>query len=306
MKISIKTIILISISLLISFSSEAQLFDRLKKRTMDKIEQKAEDKLVEELSEEIARRAFRPIEKAMDDMLKSSYEEEQGGEVDWEKAGAAYNDFLLGLNKQANVPKSYKFDLKVDIETKDGENDKYKMKYFFSKNEAIMGIQQMENNSENFIVIDNENDIIVLYTMDEGNKKAQAIPSAMQMTGAILKANQDKMALPNRSLNNTGKSKKFAGYDSEEIHIESEKEFMKLYVTKDFPVSFQSTFGKSYGNFIPENYYKSLSSVNGMVMYSEYQSKENKKYNSTFEIKKVSEESLEINNNDYGLNSGAN
>lgn len=303
MNTSMKILISIQFVLIFCLSANAQLFDKLKKRTMDKLEQKAEDKIVEELSEEIARRAFKPIDKAMDDMLKSTYEEQEGQEVDWEKTGEAYNNFLLGLNRQADIPEKYRFDLIVDIETKDGEKEKHKMKYFFSKSESIMGIQQMENNTENFIIIDNANDVIILYTVENGKKKAQAIPSAMKMTGAFLKANQNNLELPEYSIDKTGKSKKIAGYNSEEYVLKSEKEEMEIFAAKDFLVSFQSTFGSTYQNFIPENYYKSVSSVEGMVMYSEYKSMENKKYNSTFEVKKVTEESLEIINEEYGLKS---
>jgi hypothetical protein len=296
-----KTFLILATTICFSVSINAQLFNKLKKKTMDKLEQKAEDKLVEELSEEIARRAFKPIDKAMNDMLRSSYEDEQGEEVDWEKAGEAYNDFLLGMNKQADVPANYSFDLKMDIETKDGEKEKHEMQYYFSKDQSIMGIQQDADNTQNFIVIDNKRDIIVLYTTKDGKKSAQAIPSAMKITGAFIKANEENLEIPEYSVDKTGKSKKIAGYESEEFKLISEKDEMSMYVAKDFPVSFQSTFGETYENFLPENYYKSVSSVDGMVMYSEYKSNENKKYNSTFEVKKVTNESLKIENSDYGL-----
>ena len=73
MKIRMKILISIQFVLVFCLRADAQLFDKLNKKTMDKLEQKAEYKIVEELSEEIARRAFKPIDKAMDDMLKSTY-----------------------------------------------------------------------------------------------------------------------------------------------------------------------------------------------------------------------------------------
>ena len=93
------------------------LKDKIVNRTKDKLERKAEQKLVEELSEELARRAFKPIDKAMDNMLRSSYEAENGGDVDWEKDGGAFQAYLESLNKNATVPTSYSFDVQMEMET---------------------------------------------------------------------------------------------------------------------------------------------------------------------------------------------
>lgn len=269
---------------------------------MDKLEDKVEDKLIEELSEEIARRAFRPIDDAMDDMLRSTYEGENGGEVDWNKAGQDYANFLSGLNEAANVPASYEFNIEMEIEMKDGEKEKHTAIYYFSGQKSIMGIKQLDGDTENLMVIDSENDVLILYTEENGKKKAQAVPSAMKMAGNILKMNQEEMKMPEYEVEKTGKTKKYAGYKCDEYKLKSQEDEIKMYVAGEFPVSFKTTFGELSKNFLPENYNKSFAQIeDGMVMFSQYKDKENKKYNSTFEVKKVNEKSTVINNSEYGL-----
>lgn len=284
------------------FPASAQfggLGDRIAKRTKDKLERKAEDKLVERLSEELARMAFKPIDKAMDDMLRSSYEEKEGGEVDWEKAGSAYGDFLNGMNEAANIQESYTFDLQMEVEIKDGEKEKHNMTLLFNKGRKIMAFEQKKENST--IIFDNENDVMIMLTDKDGKKEGQAVPSMMKLAGAFaVGAEMDKQAPMEFKPN--GKTKKIAGYNTTGYDFESEKEKGTTYIAKDFPVNIVSAFGNSYENFLPANYTETVNMMDGMAFESTYQSKVGKKPKGSFKTKKVSEKTITYKSSEWGLN----
>ncbi len=304
MKTIFHLIYIISFSLIVQGPMQAQfggLKDKIAKRTKDKLERKAEQKLVEEISEELARRAFKPIDKAMDNMLRSSYEEENGGEVDWENDGGAFQAYLESLNKSASVPASYTFDVQMEMEIKDYEKEKHEMTYLFSKTGAYFGIIQYEDKKETMMVFDNENNVMVIYSEDDGDKTAQAVPSMMNLAGVFVAQEMEKEGEKKFDIKKTGKTKKIAGYQTDEYEIDSEDDFAKCYIAKEFPVSFAEAMGSTIQGFLPPNYSQTMDLMDGMVLESEHNSKKDKKKKSTMKTKKVKEETFTIDNSDYGL-----
>ncbi len=288
---------------LLPFQSQAQFGRMIKDRVQKKVERKVEEKIVEEISEAIAREAFKPIEKSIDELFKSSYENETGDSVDWEKAGAAYSDFLLGMNKAANVPDAYTFDYSLEVEVKDYDDKKHNMRYFFSKDGKIMGMQEYSADKKDVVVFDSENDVMVVYSVDKNGKKtAQALPSVMKLASAFAgKAVKEEMEKQNFNVSKTGKTKKIIGYTCDEYLVETDEDKTVAYVSNSFPVSFTKTFGESMNNFLPSNYTNSSDLMEGMSLLTQYQNKEDKKRSSSFEAKKLSEEKTVYDNKDYGL-----
>jgi len=294
--------------LLIALSSNfthAQ-FGGLKNKLKQKISEKLEDKIVEELSDHIAERAFRPIDRAMDDWFKETYgaDTTETGEVDWEKFNGKYESMLASMNTEANLPESYVFDISLEIETKDYSGDKHLSKLHFMKDKGIFGYEQMEGGDDfQFVVMDNENDLVAIYQMDDGKKTAQAIPSAMSMAkmfgaSAAQNAQEDMGEL---KIEKTGKKEKFAGYTSVEFIGEDEEEKYKFYMAEDFPVSWMDAFGDFTKSYMSESYSEMVREVKGMVMYSETERKGNKKLKSTWEVKKVNSSGFTLNNVDWEI-----
>ena len=270
----ISTVILLLLIPCVGFSQFGGIGKKVLDRSKDKLERKIEDKVVEKLSEEIARMAFRPIESAMDSMLRSSYEEDQGGNVDWSKAGQSYNDFLNDLNKAANVPDEYIFNILVEAEMKDYEKEKHDILWLYSTDLKIMGIEQKEDKTKTLIVIDNENDVMVMYTDEDGNRTAQALPSMLKYSSAFVnqqnvETNQDY----NMTFTKLDKTKKIAGYESQGYEFESEEEKGDAWIALDFPVDFFNLFGNAFAQFMPKTYSDTYNGTKGMIMSSEYQNK---------------------------------
>jgi hypothetical protein len=278
------------------------LGNKIKNRAQQKLERKIEDRIVEELSEELARMAFKPIDRAMDDMLRSQYEEEQGGEVDWEKSGEAYSDFLKGMNAATNVPESYHFDIQVEAEMKDYEKEKHEMTFLYAKGQKILGLKQKQDGEDVMIVIDNERDAIIMYSTEDGKKKAQAIPSMNKFAMGLAKSSMENQDDRTKYVfKKTGKTKKIAGYLSDEFTFESEMEKGDAWIAQNFPISFFDIFGFGMNQFMPKTYSDTMVELDGMVMMSNYENKEDKKIQSSFKVKKVIEENTEITNKDWGL-----
>ena len=288
-------------------NSNAQLFGKLKKAVQDKVEQRIEDKIVEELSEELANRAMKPINKAFDDYLKASYENETGEKYDQAKfdslmaeSGAAYMDFLGSMNKVANVPSQYDFEYVLEIETQEESKEKEYTKMFFTKDTGVMGFHQTQDGQDMLMIMDPENDLMAIFNNED--KTAQAVPSMFTLTNSLAAAYIDEEDYKIWSFEPTGKTKKIAGYNSKEYKGETEFDKFSTYVTNELPFDWRDTYGGLLQAISPKLYNdESYEQLNGMMMKSESYDKETKK-KSKWEVKKVSSEGFSIIKADYQFN----
>lgn len=301
MKIQLITIL----CLLISFplTSDAQLLGRLKRAVKDKVEKRIEDKIVEELSEELANRAMKPINKAFDEYLKSSYETETGEKWDQAKfdslmtaSGEAYMDFLGGMNKAANVPAEYVFDIVLDIETQEENDQKHRTEMYFSLSNSAMGFHQKEDKQDMIIIMDPDNDVMVMFNVKEN--KAQAMPSMFSITKGVAAAYVEEEDLAISNFEATGKTKKIAGYNSSQYKGETKDDKFTTYLTTDLPFDWKDTYGGLIESIAPKMYNENYNQIKGMMMRSESINKESKK-KSSWEVKKVSEVTKKIKKADF-------
>lgn len=297
-----KYIITLSLILIFGLDVEAQILGRVANRTMRKLERQMEDKLVEAISDEITRRAFKPVEEAVDEMLREKYKDSLGNqeEVDWERAGAAYADFLNGLNDAAELPEAFEFDVSMDIEVEDYDGKKNEMVMHFSKSSSILGFENLDDkNQHQLIVIDVEKDLVVLYTTDKkGQKTAQAIPSMIKLMSSMAASQVDENDLK-MDINKTNQTKKVAGYKTTLYKGTTEEEFIEFYAAEDFPISWSKSFGPYMAQFAPATFSDNTAEIQGMVLQSENVKKDNPKKKSTWTTKKVTENTLKIVNADY-------
>ena len=287
-------------------TSQAQLLNRLKNRVIDKIENRIEDKIVEELSEEIARRAMKPIDKAFDQMLYSSYRKEYGEEYNdkqidsiMQESGRGINEFLTALNKAANVPSAYSLDYHMIMESKEENGDKVENEMWFSESQAIIAMSNIDQ-KENMMIIDMDNDVVVMYSDENGKKKAQAIPSMMSIASAYMEANDESFIEKGTQIEGPGKSKNIAGYQAQKYTVESEKTKGEYYISSDVPINWNNVYANAMKQYSPKLYNEATGQVKGMVLEGKFEDKKSKK-KSSFKTKKIEKKSLLINNSEYEI-----
>ncbi len=284
--------------------SHAQLLNRLKKRTMEKIENRLEEKVVEELSEEIARRAMQPVDKAFDSFLRESYRKEYGEDYSDEQIdslmnsiGSNYTQFLEAMNQMADLPPSYTFDYQCTIESKEENGDKDVTTMWVGGEGSLLGMKQ--DNEYNFVIIDMKNDNIVMYKEEDGKKTAQALPSMMSMAGAMVASSsefQDNMQ--NMNIEGPSKTKKIQGYNASLYKVETDEDISEYYISTEVPFSFHDGIYKSLTQYFPSMYGSEMESMKGMMLEGESYNKQTKK-KSYFKTKDIKEQKVTINNAEY-------
>lgn len=301
-------LIFLSFALIIMTTVPAtgQLLNRIKNRAMDKIEQRVEDKIVEEVSEEIARRVMKPVDKAFDQLIKESYRKEYGEDYSDEQidslmrsAGSSYAAFLEGLNEAADLPPSYTFHYQMKMETKEESGEKHEVEMWFSEDKALAGFKSDEK-EEVFIVLDMDNDIVVMYTDENGKKTAQAIPAMMKLTGAFIASNQETQKWAKLNIEGPGKSKTIEGYKAYQYKVENEDFKNEYYVTEDIPFSWHESFYNSLSQYAPGIYNESSKQMKGLMLEGKMYDKEEKKKTS-FKTKDIKLSTITLNHSDYEI-----
>lgn len=274
--------------LIITFA-QAQIFGRIVDRAKDKLSQKIEDKVVERISEEIARAAMKPVDDAIDDMLRERHQQDSiNGKTDVD-----YGVFAKAFLQPVDLPDSYTFDITMECETKDYDGDKSKMEMLLTKDGSAIGFVQLVEGKRTTMVFDTDNDLMAVYNEEE--KKVQGMPSMLSLAATMAVAHEEEDAYE-MTFEKTGKTKKIEGYESEEWEIDDEETTTKAYVAEDFPISWKESFGPFLKQMLPTTQKDKM--PKGMTLKSESKTKvKNKK--SKFEVKKVIETPMTINNKDY-------
>ncbi len=292
----------ISLLLLIPEGFSQGLLNRVIKQSKRKIEQKASDLIVEKASEAIANKVYASMEDAFDKMLAdaikgdSAYQANQNDSVAI-KYGQLANTWMERMNQAAEVPETYSFTHRLEIETKDRTDVSHFIMYLH-KDQPIFGMEQEEDGGTRIILMDLENDVTVMYSDDEEGKKAQAIPNLLALGGSLARTQMDSMA-QDFKLTRTGQSKTILGYHSEEYHGESDEYETTFYLTKDLEVDWRDAFGGMMEKFSGTHYREQMEEMSGFMLESKSQSKKKKKDVSTWETKKVERKEFSIINAEY-------
>ncbi len=263
----------------------AQFFNKVIDRATDKIADRAADKL----AEKIADMAMRPINSAIDSMIRTNYENDS---INGTLTVADYESFLSGLDKSEAVPASYSFDIMMEMETTDKGGDKSRSKMYYTQSGDHLGIE----NEDQFFVWDMKNDIMVNYNQKDNS--AFAI-SSMMNSKWYAKAVEDHFEP--YTLEKTGKTKKIAGYTCDQYKGENSEEKIEFYAAQEFPITWQSATGAMMKQFAPESYFDKLQEIEGMILRSEQEDKDSGKRIAKWETKKVEEKTTELLKSDYAF-----
>lgn len=300
--------ILLSIILIFSIDqSQSQIMGSILGEATRKINRKVEDKLIQVISDEIVRRAFQPVERTMDSLMRERFQDSIGTqeEVDWDKWSEAYTNYLSNMNAAVDLPPSYSFDVIQMVETTSNK-DKSNVTIYYSENQGIFGIETEDKKEGNsLIVLDVEKDAAIMYMTDKkGSKSAQVVPNFFKMMSSFANASNVKVEGDDDfKIKATGKSKKIAGYTCQEYKGESNEENITMYLTQDFPVKKDKSMESFFMKFAPESYNKNnaYKDINGVMLEYENINKTKKSNNSTWVTKSVKKEAFKISNDEYGL-----
>lgn len=305
--IRIKSMLILVLGVLLSYSAKAQLFKKMIDRTADKISQKVEDKVVEGISTELANRAVRPLDNIYDEIFREQYKATYGEDYDDskyendEERANAMTAMLNSMYGSVDLPPSYTFEYALEIETYDyGEKKPNKMKMFINPNSAIMGIEQNEDGTK-YMVFDFEKDIMTVY--DEEAKTAMAIPNVMKMASTFAANSMDQGE--DFSFEKMKKTKKILDCESQGYKTKTDEEESEFYVCDDLAFGWKDSFGRMLQKTAP-NFYKEgqYADINGMML--EANTKRNKdKKESKWITKKIDEKQFVIKNDEYKLNNTA-
>lgn len=285
---------LVFIFVLITFESNGQIFDRIINRTQDKLEREISNRIVERISDEIARAAMKPIDQAIDDMLRERYEQDS---ISGNTSSRNYGDFLAAFTVPVDLPASYNFDMVLEAEAKDYDGEKSKLDMMLTKDGSAIGIVQYdEDKKSGMMVFDMDNSVMAIYTEDNDGKKVTALPSMLSLAGAMDSAEKGDEDTYEVTIKKTGKTKKILGYQTEEWETDEEATTTKSYVAEDFPISWKDSFSRFIKELMPTTRREEM--PDGMVLKSETKTKKKNK-KSSFEVKKIIDEPYIINNGEY-------
>ena len=301
-----RTQITITFVLLIfgSHMAEAQVFKRILNETTRKAGQEIENMAVRKVSDLVARKIAQSVESAFDQMIREAMESDSNyvnksdvPDSVYYSAGTKYAEFLRGMNDAANVPDVYSFDLNIVAETDDGSKP-HEVKMFYSETQAILGIEQMEKEKVNLMVMDLENDVMVMYTTDKkGKKTAQALPSMMKFGSSIANKYDDDEA----EFKRTKDVETVAGYPCVKYILKSKSATSQFFATDKIGIDWKDSYGDALKQFSPTTFRKGMDTMRGMVLKSIYTEKKKSKKVHTFEAREVNKEKTQITNSEWSF-----
>lgn len=283
----------------LGIQSQAQ-FNKVLRRTTQKLEREIERRAVEKASDIIAREIADAMEREFDEWLEEAAKRDtsshyQEGDSSNYRSSQNYQDFLASMNREVDVPESYSFDIALHVEIEEKGEDPQQMLLYLSRDEPIFGMQTAAEKGETQIfVMDSERDAIIMYKEDKKGKTAQAIPS---FNGLI--SSQVEEQLGEYHIEKTGKKETVAGYNCIGYKGSSEDYNFEFYTTDALGITWDKGFGPLMQKFGGEAYVSEFNKVEGMSLKSFSWEKSNDKKVTRWETLEVDKGGKEILNADY-------
>lgn len=256
--------------LLIGFSGQAQFLKKLK----DKVEQKVEHRVTENISNKAANEADKSLNKMWEKNLKNS-------------------PIPMGANKVdiSEVPSTYSFDwtYQMQIQTGEGNMD---MTYLLKEDAHYFGIN-MKEARDMFMVMDQENNLSVMYFNSEDNK----FLTATKFDTSDL-AEEDEDYYKDYTIEEI-EGKTILGYACKGFQAENEEHKMKFYITNEAPVSF-TNIQQTKDSKVPKGFNADwLKEGKGLMMEMQMEDKKDAKKNAKMICTSLEQKSTTLNKSDY-------
>lgn len=256
--------------LLFAFSAEAQFLKNLKK----KVEQRVENKVTENIANKAANEADKSLNKMWETKLKNM-------------------PVPMGANRVdiSEVPDTYSFDWAYQMEMQTSEGT-MNMVYHLKQNAPYFGINLKEV-GDMFMVLDNENDLSIMYFNSEENK----FLSATKLEPEDL-AEDNAEYYEDFSIEEI-EGKNILGYNCKGYKAENDEHIFKFYITKDAPVNFTG-MQQSKDSKVPKGFNADwLKDGKGLMMEMQMEDKKDPGKNAKMLCTSLERKSLSLNKNEY-------
>jgi len=289
--------------LAVSYNLDAQ-FDRLLRKTTNKLANEVERMAIEKISDVIAQKAAERIENEFDKMLQQAVKDDStkyNRDSAYYALGSSYGAFLQGLNDEADLPDKYTFDLNILVDMKTNIDDKPEpMRYFYSRESAIIGIQTAKSETDwQFILMDLTNDVTVMYQHDGDEKTAQAIPNMMKFAAGM--GQSDTEEEKEFKVSPIKGKERIAGYKCNGFKGTDGEAKFETWMTDELGIDMKETYGKMMQQFGSSSAYQATwDNMSGMALKSESYD-ENGKLNTSMVAKEVGKKTFIITNADYNF-----
>jgi len=299
-----KTLFFLLATLFLIPTTDAQrgLLKGVLKNTENKIKYGAQRMLVDKASDALAGAILRRAERELDKVLRETYEKQ---EAEARERGETpkyrdYGGFLEAMNKAADVPAAYNFDLKLDCAIPSGKDEPQDIVYLFDQEGGVIAFESEAEGSKTLMVMDMDKDLIIMYQDNNGEKKATALPSMMSLGAAMARSEMEEVTGEMANLKATGKSRKIAGYNCNEYEYTYEKEKSLSYVSTDLDFNWPKAFGKMMDKFMPEKNSLPAEAFQGMALEAISYNKKGKE-ETRWTTNKVSKEKITLNNEEWNF-----
>jgi len=259
---------------------------------------------IEKISDVIAQKAAERIEQEFDKMLQQAIKEDStkyNRDSAYYALGSSYGAFLQGLNDAADLPDSYTFDLNILVDMKTQMDDKPQpMRYYYSTESSIIGIQTAKTETDwQFILMDLENDITVMYQHEGDEQTAQAIPNMMKLAAGMGQSAAEEEK--EYSVSPIKGKERIAGYKCDGFKGTDGETTFEAWMTDALGIDMKDTYGKMMQQFGSTNAYQTTwASMSGMVLKSETYDKKGE-LTSSMVAKEVGTRTFVITNADYNF-----
>lgn len=284
-------------------SSQAQLLDRMLRKTKQKVGNKVEDMVAEKVSEYIAQRVYKSMSDGFDRMMADAYKQDSSYRANYGdsvaiKYGGLASDWMARMNEAADVPDSYHFDYTVTA-VSTYKRDKDEMTMYFPAEGGYFAMEQLENGQRKVFLLDAERDVTILYSEEGKKKSAQAIPNMMGLAGAMANtAIEDQETVDWEVQEIRGKT--ILGYKCDGFQASSEEGVSETYISKDVPIDWQEAFINSMKKFVVAlNGSDEEFKVDGFVLESSYKSSKKSRDDHTWTVTAFDEDQFDIINAEY-------
>ncbi|HLR25789.1 MAG TPA: hypothetical protein VK112_07955 [Fodinibius sp.] len=271
---TLKTFFFIAVAALVLIpagEAEAQLWDKIKKKTQDKVENVIVDKTSDKAAEITA--------KKMDQALS-----------------ADFNFYGKGDKKKdvSDLPESYAFEWKYQVQIKQ-ENPDSKgamvLDYYLAPDQPYFGFS-MAQMSSMFTVVDNSKNSMISYMEQDGN------PIAMAYQLPEVEGESEDKA-PDFTVTELP-DKTFLGYPSKGMQFENTEHRFIVYFAKDTPVGFGGIFDAQKGEQVPDGFKNIMGEYgNALMMYAKVIDKNDADNNMEMECISLEEAMMVKKNSNY-------
>lgn len=258
-----KKLLILMFILMFAVNSQAQ--NQLLKRMQKKIENKVENK--------VTQKADNSVDKALDAPFKTPLQS---------SSKVSIND----------VPASYNFSYKYDVEIQSQNNKPMLMTYFLEPNSGYQGMVLGDMKSDMFMIMDFDRKLIINLFDAAGSKMGQlmAIPKDDGGSADDELGDYQTSALPDLVI---------AGYKCKGILLKNKEYLIKYYFTNDVPV----TLNGMNRDKKDANLAKVINGINskdpGLMMKMDMTDLRNKKNSVVMECKSLAKSQKTISTKDY-------